>query len=233
MTNTSAYLVWESADHVKAFQESPALFEPFLRGLGLIVPKDGGPNPSSPFSAVLQYDWGFPIGDEVHDRDGMEGRITLTIMDIRYLVANGPDRAGWEKEMDAGPGSLTSLDAYDENGFPWRYASSEACAYLVGGDDETNSPASAEGEEMSMAVCYLFQRWNATPAMRDNEAAVSHEPERIAEAVSKAPSVDRQSWRRERWDVETAPCCRELCGSLDEYELGPWRPGGSPPSANW
>ncbi|KAM7211121.1 hypothetical protein V8F06_013496 [Rhypophila decipiens] len=222
----AAFIVlWESAEHVKAFQESPALFEPFLRGLGLL-PKDGGSAPS-PFTAVVQYDWGFSTGDFDDEPDGIEGRITLTVMDIPYAKADRQDRAGWRETLSAGPGSLSSMDEYEEPEgsfrYPTRYSWSEAYTYLSM-DDEANAAGTEaeakEGNEISVAVCYLFHRWNAAPEMREKEAALFKDPEKIAEAVSKAmPPV--KSWRIERWDIEVAPCCLELCGTLDEAEIGP------------
>lgn len=206
------HVVWESADHVKVFQEAPELYWPFLRGLGLS-------EDASPFNAVLQYDWGgFPIDMEESDEDGIEGRITLAVVDIPYLTTNGPDRAGWGKLLAAVMGSLTFTDESEEfedydGGLRYTrwYSRSGACTYLAILDNE---PAAGEEEEneISIAVYYLFQRWNAGPAVRKKDAALIGEPgekERITEAISKAiPHVPNRGWRIEYWDVEVAPCCR-------------------------
>ncbi|KAM7191246.1 hypothetical protein V8F20_009424 [Naviculisporaceae sp. PSN 640] len=221
-------ILWETAGHLKAFLDSPKQLEPFLRGLELLS-EDGSLTTTSPFIA-LQYDWGFPIGVREIDPDGLEGRITVTIMEIPYLRAQGQDREAWRKILDEGPGSLTSMKEHEfpegDFEFPRTYNGSEAYTYVVEGPDEIKTDpatgiAEREQHEMATAVCYLFQRWNLGPLMREKEESWFREPgaeDRIAEAVSKAlPLV--QGWRVERWDVETARCCLELCGLLDEKEV--------------
>lgn len=53
--------------------------------------------------------------------------------------------------------------------------------HLVEGADEgkadpTANRAAEEQKEMEIAVCYLFQRWNLKPQMREKEEAWFREP---------------------------------------------------------
>ncbi|KAK3689189.1 hypothetical protein B0T22DRAFT_440681 [Podospora appendiculata] len=196
--------IWDSAEALKDFQQSPICGE-FLRSLGF----DDNEASRGPLLVSFQWDCGFCMGDKIEFLDDLWGRITLIKLHIPYDAGAAADREAFRD---------TLRNAYNDTFGGWMPPGCKDLAgppaiqfhaYAYVDDDDDDGPGQQEEatDSRRVTVCYVFFRWNVNGASSEREEASFREPgahEIWAGRVAMAmPPVE--TWEQERWDIEVAP----------------------------
>ncbi|KAK6957470.1 hypothetical protein Daesc_000256 [Daldinia eschscholtzii] len=209
-------ILWESAEALQAFQNSPACGE-FLQGLpenhfqgsldsrGLLwsPSTDGAGDASSSRTPArfvsFQWNSGYQFEED------LQGRMTITILAIPYTGDTIPN--SWSSTIYNTFSQFLPRGCEDLR-VQWPDSRMHFWTAWAWVDTELSQQQVAAGKESGQALLCEFRRWNgyhgATPELEETLAKSPQARESWAQTVAKVtPPVT--AWDQERWDIRLAP----------------------------